>query len=254
MKRSLIAYGLLTTLALPGSAYAATTITYAGTGPAVIIVGNPATPYSEMVYTNGVPDSKSLALTTKPGANNVIASSTNTLSASGQGSGYATISGINGLGFSDITINPTNPFDYFTAMSFTLGLMSSTGGASQYNFDVKITTLSGIETIQNVAFMTQKDKFDVIGSILLNANELIDKITIYGLEGPLIVNNKVVTGKYANYNFASIKQISFAPRAYIPPPVAAVPEPGTWALMLVGFGLLGGALRRRKQNVRVKFV
>jgi hypothetical protein len=29
------------------------------------------------------------------------------------------------------------------------------------------------------------------------------------------------------------------------PPVAAVPEPGTWALMLIGFGLCGAAMRRR---------
>jgi hypothetical protein len=28
--------------------------------------------------------------------------------------------------------------------------------------------------------------------------------------------------------------------------VAAVPEPGTWAMMMVGFGLVGGALRRRR--------
>ncbi|WP_010219096.1 PEPxxWA-CTERM sorting domain-containing protein [Sphingomonas sp. PAMC 26621] len=28
-------------------------------------------------------------------------------------------------------------------------------------------------------------------------------------------------------------------------PVAAVPEPATWALMLLGFGLIGGAARRR---------
>ena len=33
--------------------------------------------------------------------------------------------------------------------------------------------------------------------------------------------------------------------------VAVVPEPGTWAMMLVGFGFLGAALRRRKStNVR----
>lgn len=33
---------------------------------------------------------------------------------------------------------------------------------------------------------------------------------------------------------------------------AAVPEPGTWAMMLVGFGLLGGVMRRR-QNAMVRF-
>lgn len=29
-------------------------------------------------------------------------------------------------------------------------------------------------------------------------------------------------------------------------PVTAVPEPGTWALMIAGFGLMGAALRSRK--------
>ena len=36
--------------------------------------------------------------------------------------------------------------------------------------------------------------------------------------------------------------------------VAPVPEPSTWAMLLVGFALAGGALRqRRKQTVRVAF-
>lgn len=30
--------------------------------------------------------------------------------------------------------------------------------------------------------------------------------------------------------------------------VGAVPEPGTWAMMLVGFGLLGGAMRRQRRE------
>lgn len=35
--------------------------------------------------------------------------------------------------------------------------------------------------------------------------------------------------------------------------VNAVPEPAAWALMIVGFGLVGGAVRRRKPSVRVSF-
>lgn len=34
--------------------------------------------------------------------------------------------------------------------------------------------------------------------------------------------------------------------------IAPVPEPATWAMMLVGFGILGGALRRRKTVERVR--
>jgi hypothetical protein len=33
----------------------------------------------------------------------------------------------------------------------------------------------------------------------------------------------------------------------------AVPEPATWALMITGFGLIGFAMRRRRQDVRVRF-
>jgi hypothetical protein len=32
----------------------------------------------------------------------------------------------------------------------------------------------------------------------------------------------------------------------VTPPAAAVPEPATWAMMIGGFGLVGGALRRRR--------
>jgi PEP-CTERM motif len=34
----------------------------------------------------------------------------------------------------------------------------------------------------------------------------------------------------------------------------AVPEPATWAMMIGGFGMIGGALRYRRRRTRVAFV
>lgn len=34
---------------------------------------------------------------------------------------------------------------------------------------------------------------------------------------------------------------------------AAVPEPATWGMMILGFGLLGGLMRRRERQVRVRY-
>ncbi len=36
-------------------------------------------------------------------------------------------------------------------------------------------------------------------------------------------------------------------------PPAAVPEPATWAMMILGFGLVGGFMRRRRDQVSMRF-
>lgn len=42
---------------------------------------------------------------------------------------------------------------------------------------------------------------------------------------------------------------SFSSALVADPVTPSVPEPATWAMMIVGFGLVGGAMRRRKTTV-----
>lgn len=54
----------------------------------------------------------------------------------------------------------------------------------------------------------------------------------------------------AGFPACAIGEVAFRSAAV----AAAAPEPATWAMMLLGFGVVGGALRRRrKQAVRVRF-
>lgn len=99
-----------------------------------------------------------------------------------------------------------------------------------------------------------------------------DLVSIIGLSGTLLVpagyssgeDLGLSTGTYNGTNFASL---GLTPGTYvynfgtgasadsftvqIGPLAAAVPEPGTWAMMLLGFGGMGVALRRRRQTTAV---
>jgi hypothetical protein len=56
--------------------------------------------------------------------------------------------------------------------------------------------------------------------------------------------NYVLTLKGTNTGFGSLAgNVTFA----------AVPEPATWALMILGFGLVGGVLRRKERETRVRY-
>lgn len=54
---------------------------------------------------------------------------------------------------------------------------------------------------------------------------------------------------YRGGTFGVIDGSTFSGRAFQPTVSAAVPEPATWGMMLVGFGVVGSALRRRKSKL-----
>ncbi|WP_338502947.1 PEPxxWA-CTERM sorting domain-containing protein [Sphingomonas kaistensis] len=60
-----------------------------------------------------------------------------------------------------------------------------------------------------------------------------------------------VTGFNANVdNFAFRTDAGTTRYNFATSAVAAVPEPGTWALMLVGFGAIGGSMRRSRRSAK----
>ena len=55
-------------------------------------------------------------------------------------------------------------------------------------------------------------------------------------------------------DFANTADLTLAKFTYVGPAVvAAVPEPATWAMMLVGVGAIGGAARYRRRKINVAF-
>ena len=58
-------------------------------------------------------------------------------------------------------------------------------------------------------------------------------------------------GEFSFWDFAQARGFSAVVLSVTPANAGAVPEPATWAMMIIGFGLLGAAVRRRGQRVAV---
>jgi hypothetical protein len=69
-------------------------------------------------------------------------------------------------------------------------------------------------------------------------------VSATGLESSDLITSISNDGKTLNYNWNAAN-----PGDHIRV-LTAVPEPATWAFMILGFGLIGGALRSRKANVQ----
>ncbi len=52
----------------------------------------------------------------------------------------------------------------------------------------------------------------------------------------------------------TLNTFGFVTQFQVADQMAAVPEPGTWAMLILGFGMVGGALRARKQRRALKYV
>jgi hypothetical protein len=122
------------------------------------------------------------------------------------------------------TLNFVTEGDFaFSSVSFNID--ATTDGFANFIFD----TTAGIETLSNISL-------DGAGANRFN-------FTTTG--GALITG--VTLNALGTTSFSSVSQVRLGAAS-----VGAVPEPATWAMMLGGFGLVGGAMRsarRRKAKV-----
>lgn len=100
------------------------------------------------------------------------------------------------------------------------------------------------------AVVSVYDGVNFLGSVSLaaNMNDTADQFIGLGSTDPF---NRVVVSYTSSNLFRYIDDFQLGPEAN---DVPAVPEPSTWAMMLLGFGFVGGAMRaRRRQKLTVSY-
>ena len=122
----------------------------------------------------------------------------------------------------------------------------------------KANNLNGYDEFLYDAEDTVQDSLDFVDDYLQiygfsNLNNIFDSVNLgdpvnyaFGADDALtgtfqFSRSDEGTGNYSRFAYGSLRPQSIT----IAPLESAVPEPATWALMLVGFGLIGGAMRRQ---------
>ena len=172
---------------------------------------------------------------TKPGDVSVSFTSTTQLHITG-GSGYAQISDNTPVG---------SPLDNMSIY------LTNGGGFTGYEFTVQY----GSQNVSRNSPGLLTIGYDLVGggggTFTYNASDSVRKELRFTNNGAtdfqlLAMNGDVLSRVYllSDKKFVQIKQndINVAPR------VGAVPEPSTWAMMLLGFGLMGAGYRRQSRR------
>lgn len=139
------------------------------------------------------------------------------LPATAQAAQFINFDGTNGtFGFtsiSDTSFTHSFTFDTFDAGKLSATLSSIGRGATDVDFSS--VALNGVQ-------------FDILSSGFADIRQLIDLATVAGPQTLTITGTSGGNGSYDGVLALS-----------------AVPEPATWALMIAGLGIAGGAMRRK---------
>jgi hypothetical protein len=190
---------------------------------------------TEAIHSNGTQSGTNLTLQSKPDPFSILFHSSDSLSVTGNG--VAKVDGSSG-GFTDLAISPISNIS-FTAFKFNLDIPKGpTGGATNdFTFDADVFfTGGGSLLFDNVDLGKGNGSNRFL--ITADVSKLIDKIVLSDLT---LSSTKSGTTTVTHPDFSAIEQMSFD---Y----VAGVPEPATWAEFILGFGLTGVMLRRRRNQ------
>jgi hypothetical protein len=111
-----------------------------------------------------------------------------------------------------------------------------TGNNQATNLDFTSVTLNGVN-------------FNILSTGIQEFRNLLNQTLTAGASNTLLVSGTVGAADSTSPAMASFSgNLSFATQ------VAAVPEPATWGLMVIGFGMIGAAARSRKTKSAVRFV
>lgn len=116
-------------------------------------------------------------------------------------------------------------------------------------------TLSFLDVNGNTIFETAP-KNDVESAVHLG--QYFSGVDLAGISSPITFGGVRYSGKVIDYQQAGVISRTYdspyleirATETVLSTAVSAVPEPATWAMMISGFGLVGGTMRRRKVTVR----
>lgn len=154
--------------------------------------------------------------------------------------------GLNFTGTNAINIFTVSGADLASTTNFnvnapagSLVIFNISGITDQFSGGINLTGIGASNVLYNFFQATT-----------LNLNNIGVQGTILAPNATLNFNNGNVDGQVLVKNVASNGQISISNTRYagtLPAPTAAVPEPGTWAMMITGFGIIGFSMRRRRR-------
>jgi hypothetical protein len=176
------------------------------------------------------------------GTSNVVNFSSSTL-LSLDGAGYAQISGVTLDGFkpngdpkykaadySNFNIALANPLLGFTAIEFN----GQTKGTIYADITANLAG-GGSVLLSDVLFNNGENNYRIYST----GSDIITSLNFLGF---------TTTGGSTPSPWTQFKQVDIAAVTIpVTPPVSGVPEPATWAMLIVGFGAIGAALRSRRK-------